>query len=187
MIKITIPLELKSMWQNEKHLLEELENGKNGFLFKGNTKKIDSALKINDVLFILERIDALTSYSRYGYIENKGFFKEYKEWLDFSLKEILKVKKINIKNDNDIYLILGIVNKVLNDFSNYDFFSTRELVNNYVYKIKDGFDIDHRTKEMCNLFIDIGFGIVKPIIIANISYENYINHKEEEKIKKNRK
>ena len=47
MFKITIPFTLKQDWQNEKYLLEELENGKNGFLFKGNIEKRFNIIKIN--------------------------------------------------------------------------------------------------------------------------------------------
>ena len=113
MLKITIPARLKDEFENEKDLLEELENGEKSFLFKGSYKEIKQALKRNDILYVLERINALTCCSKNGnrYIENKGFYKEYKEWLDFALKEIIKAKGINVKNDNDIYVILKNVNK----------------------------------------------------------------------------
>lgn len=186
MIKITIPIELRNEWQNEKHLLEELENSKNGFLFKGNTEQINKAVKKNDVLFILERINALTSYSKYGYIENKGFFREYKEWLDFALKEILKAKKIYVKNDDDIYMTLEIVNKLLSDFPNYNILtlSIEKVAADYVHNRKNNFNFNSRIKEIYYLFMDIGVGFIKPTEIADISYEKFINQKEKQKTKK---
>lgn len=189
MIKITIPIELRNKWNNEKYLLEELENGKNGFLFKGNTEKINKAVKTNDVLFILERINALTSYSKYGYIENKGFFKEYKEWLDFALKEILKVKGIIVKSDEELYFTLEKVNKFLNDFPNYNILnlSIEKVATNCIQNANKNFKFNSYIKQMCFLFLDIGVGFIRPTEIADISYENYINHKEKEKTMKFRK
>lgn len=188
MIKITIPFELKKDWQNEKYLLEELENSKNGFLFKGNIEKIDKAINRNDVLFVLERINALTVCSKTGnrYIENKGFFKEYKEWLDFALKEILASKEIKIKSDDDIYETLKIVNEFLNKFPDFNILtlSVEKVAASYVHNVKNNFKINPCIEKIYYLFMDIGIGFIKPYEIADISYENFINQKEKQKIKK---
>lgn len=51
----------------------------------------------------------------------------------------------------------------------------------FTYKLKDGMYYNDQIKEMCTLFINIGLRDIIPEQLVDISYEAYINYKNDEK------
>lgn len=77
-IKVAIPQELKEEWVRDKHLSLACEEGRNAFLIKGETAKIEKALADENITKLLELVQNKTRFSSYHeYVEEIGFLKIY--------------------------------------------------------------------------------------------------------------
>lgn len=172
-IKIEIPNELKEQFENEKHALENISFGKR----KANKLKL--FLDNNMVVEVLDMINEVTNYSPDGYVINKGFYKEFQQWVDLNLGNLMKANMIDISNDQkekDMYLALHYSEFQLKENSEANL---EELVKNTEYlvnKDKKGLFYNSEIKNMCRIFLRIGLGEIIVSEVIDISYHYYLRN-----------
>jgi len=166
-IKIKIPDELKKSFEYDKKYLEYLPLG------KSKSQKLQLALKkdmIVEVLILINEISDSISI-------NKGFYKEFKQWLDFVLKEIMKTYRIDVSSlakERDIYLAMYQSEMELrfNECKNLE-----KLIKHAEYiinKKRDDYNFNSQINTMCNIFIKIGLNDINIEELVDISYEHYM-------------
>lgn len=174
-IRIKIPVELKNKFEGDRCYLENLHFGKR------RAEKLKFFLDNDMVVEALELINEITD-SSHEYIQNIGFYEDFKKWLNFSLKELMKTFKIDISTqsrERDIYLALyqSEMQLQLNESNSLEDIIKRAEY--FVNKQKD--DICHNPDiyNMCDLFVKIGFQCIHIDTLVDISYENYMRKTKE--------
>lgn len=173
-ITISIPIEIKRMFNREKYKL----NNDVPYLITS----FEKALIENDVTTIYTLINSLKSKTTN---KNKNvFFKEYIKWLDFALKKLLEAKNIilNEKYYNSyLYYLLILCQKQLNNLKSLnDLNNIEKLISNteiVFYNSNKNISYDPVINDICRFFMYLGVGIYNPKKIADISYNAYLNSK----------
>lgn len=172
-IRIEIPNELKEQFESEKHELENISLGKN------KTDKLKLFLANDMIVEVLDMINEVTNYSPDGYVINKGFYKEFQQWVDLNLKNLMKANRIDVSNkqkEKDIYLALHYSEFQLKENSEA---SLEELVENaecLINKAKKGLFYNSEIKNMCRIFLRIGLGEIIVSEVIDISYYYYLRN-----------
>lgn len=170
-VKIEIPKELKESFQKER----QLKNIRFGDMYKRN---IQDGLNENDIAKVLDEINKV----RY-HLRKVGFYKNFPEWLDFTLISLMCAEGIDIQNKwqkSDMYSSLENVNwQLQHREEEYDLQFLSEQAAYMTHKVKDGMYYNPNIDEMCRLFTAIGLGILDPYQLADSSYESFFKSSQE--------
>lgn len=172
-ISIVIPTKLKAMFNKEK----ENFNGSVAYL----AITIQKALVNNDITTVYTSIISLNNINETRFILEKGFFKEYMDWLDFALKKLMTTQKIffdkNFK-DSYIYSLLIECQKQLDNMKSLNEID-KLITNAEIAFYNKNINIKYIPiiHDICRLFIHIGVGIINPKKLANLSYDAYLESK----------
>lgn len=168
-IRIKIPVELKNKFEGDRCYLENLHFGKR------RAEKLKFFLDNDMVVEALELINEITD-SSHEYIQNIGFYEDFKKWLNFSLKELMKTFKIDISNskERDIYLALYQSEMQLKENEDNTLENIIERAKYFVNKQRIGVCYNPDIYNMCDLFVRIGLKVIDIDTLVDLSYENYI-------------
>lgn len=177
-LRMEIPEELKIQFAEDRGILKEK-------LLSGDSvaKDICVALNENNFLEVLKQVENATTYSRYGYVEKKGFYEEYPLWVEFALMKIMSKHNIDVSDKykkQDMYTSLSTTQEILllldENKEDDDDYSRDFLISQVVYfvhKGKDGAHYNEQVEDMCKLFVDTALSNNSILDGVDISYKSF--------------
>lgn len=176
-ISIKIPDELKNKFKKDKNIYaDEL---------KISEEELQRLLDNDKVVQISKQIPIdMNQFNISGiYPETKDIFADFIAWFDFALIELMKTINVDITTPLqklDVYTSLYYSEEVLTKLNEIN---DKEILINKIVDLvteeKDGVNDNPKIKDICTLFINIGSEKIIPHELTDISYSNFIIHKQQ--------
>lgn len=172
-IKIKIPDEIISQFENERGIIESIDEvGMYDAMRLERDLKKGALVKINrDLTAILE--------DKEDFIYSDFMF-EYHSYIKYALSKIMESSKVDVDGCNmiDVYRVLGVTQEVLDtnaDVKDAEILSSYALEKSWIHGKPRHYN--KRLERMCDIYVAMGTGKYVPENYLNLNYENYLSER----------